>query len=126
MKFWALAANLNIRGYSTFIMESEFVKTLINQAPGLAVAAFIVWQFLLRLKELLQMFMEQMSRRDNLFIEQMNKVVERLASLEHLVIEHDAKSKDAWDNRRDTLDRIEKKLEVTQRSQLKRGTKKEQ
>jgi hypothetical protein len=99
-------------------METEFIKTLVNQAPGLAVAAFIVWQFLKNMKERDQMFIEQTADRDKLFIEQMNKVVERLQSLENFVIQHDASSRNAWQTRKDTLDRIEKKLDARQRRQL--------
>lgn len=100
-------------------MEPEFIKTIVNQAPGLAVAAFIVWQFLKHMKELYQIFIQQMNERDNLFITQMNKVVEELAQLKTMMVQHDANSSSAWGTRKDTLDRIDKKLDNIQRRKLK-------
>lgn len=67
------------------------------------------------------MFVEQMNARDTVFIDQMNKVVERLQSLEQLIIQHDATSKDAWTTRKDTLERIEKKLDARQHKALRKS-----
>jgi len=75
--------------------ETDLVSTLVSQAPGLAGVIVVVL-----------LFLRAIEKRDALFIDQMNKITERLAALENLMTQHDTASK----ARGDTLDRIERKL----------------
>ena len=88
--------------------EIDIVSTLTTQAPGMAALIIVVI-----------LFLKSIEKRDGLFVDQMNKVVERLAALELLIAHHDAASRAAYIDRSDTLDRIEKKVnrmgEVTKR-----------
>ena len=61
------------------------------------------------------LFLKSIEKRDGLFVDQMNKVVERLAALELLIAHHDAASRAAYTDRSDTLDRIEKKINTLPR-----------
>lgn len=75
--------------------EADLVSTLVSQAPGIAGVIFVVVAFL-----------RAIERRDQLFVDQMDKVAERLAALEALMTQHDTASK----ARGDALERIERKL----------------
>ena len=81
--------------------EIDIVSTLTTQAPGMAALIIVVI-----------LFLKSIEKRDGLFVDQMNKVVERLAALEQLIAHHDAASRAAYIDRSDTLDRIEKKINV--------------
>jgi len=82
-------------------MDVNIVTSLISQAPGMAGVIIVVYFFL-----------RAIEKRDQVFVDQMNRIVERLAALEQLITHHDAASRVAYQDRSDTLDRIEKKVNV--------------
>jgi type IV secretory pathway VirB3-like protein len=90
-------------------MESSVIQALITQSPGMAAIIIVVILFLRSIKD-----------RDQLFIDQMNKIVERLQALETLIVNHDANSKDAWTTRKDTLEKVDRKLDAIQKAQLRK------
>lgn len=91
--------------------EIDIVSTLTTQAPGMVALIIVVI-----------LFLKSIEKRDGLFVDQMNRVVERLAALELLIAHHDAASRAAYADRSDTLDRIEKKINTLPR-ELKRPLK---
>jgi hypothetical protein len=82
--------------------EINLISTLTTQAPGMVAIIVVVI-----------LFLRSIERRDVLFIDQMNKITDRLAALETLITHHDANSRAAYSDRSDTLDRIEKKINQT-------------
>ena len=79
--------------------EIDIVSTLTTQAPGMAALIIVVI-----------LFLKSIEKRDSMYVDQMNKIVERLAALEQLITQHDSASRTAYQDRSDTLDRIEKKI----------------
>lgn len=95
--------------------EFDIVGTLVTQAPGMAGIIVVVILFLKSIEKRDALI----ERRDQQFIEQMGQITERLKALEILVVQHDTNSKNAYKDREETLDRIEKKLDRNQRTKLK-------
>lgn len=81
--------------------EATVIQSLISQAPGLAGVILVIWFFL-----------KAIEKRDQMFVAQMTAITDRLAALETRLAEHDTNSKNAYKDRSDTLDRIEKKINV--------------
>jgi hypothetical protein len=91
--------------------EVSIVSTLTNQVPGMVALIVVVLLFLRSIEKRDQM----MSQRDQMFIDQMNKITDRLTALETLAISHDVASKSAQKESSETLERLEKKMEVISR-----------
>ncbi len=78
-------------------MEASIVEALISQAPGMAGIIIVVVLFLKAIEKRDQMT----EKRDAMFIEQMNKIAERLTSVETKLTTHDQ-----WE--REALETIQK------------------
>lgn len=83
--------------WTSAMAEIDIVSALVGQAPGIAGVIAVVL-----------LFLRSMEKRDQLFVDQMSKVTERLAALENLMTEHDTSSR----ARGDTMKRIERKLNL--------------
>jgi hypothetical protein len=84
--------------------EVNIIASLASQAPGVAGVIIVVL-----------LFLRSIEKRDQLFVDWMSRVTERLTALERMLIEHDTASK----ARGDTLERIERKMNDGQRKPRK-------
>lgn len=88
--------------------EASFFQVLVQQAPGMAgIIAVVV------------LFLRAIEKRDQLFYAQMNSITDKLSSMEALLVNHDAASRESYNKRSDTLERIERKLDGGQRKALR-------
>jgi hypothetical protein len=88
--------------------DTSIISTLTNQAPGMVALIIVVL-----------LFLRSIEKRDQLFIDQMNKITDRLAALETLMTQHDTASKASDKEQGDTLDRIEKRVNIIGRKAAK-------
>jgi len=65
-------------------METEIVKSLIQQVPSASAVIAVV-----------MLFLRSLEKRDQLFYDQMAKLTERINSMENVMIGHDAKMDEA-------------------------------
>lgn len=76
-----------------------FIQSLTSQAPGIAGVIIIV-----------MFFLRAIAARDEIFVQQMESITERLAALEVTLAHHDALAQKDGLSRADTLERIERML----------------
>ena len=88
--------------------ESAFISTLVQQAPGMAgIIAVVV------------LFLKAIEKRDQLFFSQMNAITDRLTKMETILVNHDAASRESYNKRSETLERIERRFSELQRKRMK-------
>lgn len=80
-------------------MEASIINGLVSQAPGMVGVIIVVAYFL-----------KSIEKRDSLFIDQMNKMTDRLAGIETKFASHDEKSTNDHNAVMDGVKRIEAKL----------------
>ena len=88
--------------------ETTFVTSLMQQAPGMGAIIVVVILFLKAIEKRDLMT----EKRDQLFIDQMNKIVERLAGLETIITSHDK-----WE--REVIDGIQDDIKPKRRAKAK-------
>ncbi len=78
--------------------ETNVFSTLISQAPGTAAVIIVVI-----------LFLKSIEKRDAAFISSMNKVTDRLASLEILLLEHKIETRSGMEEMRRTVKKPKRK-----------------
>jgi len=69
--------------------ETNIFNTLISQAPGTAAVIIVVI-----------LFLKSIEKRDTIFISSINKITDRLTSLENLLLEHKTETRSGMEEMR--------------------------